>query len=309
MVTIKNIAKAANVSVTTVSYSLNNDSRIPIETRERVMAVAEELGYKGRSGKKSSNQNKHIVLCVNSIDGVIYSEIIAAIREVVKSSVCEFFIYIGKDIADIKWMDGLFVLNSKVDTEAIKEVAKRKIPIVVMDRNEKIKGTSSVALNNFAGCKAVTEHMISLGAKKMIFVAGPADSLESEERQNGYIKAVKENEHIVKDLGQFQGDFTESSGKRVAKFLMHTNLPDAVVCANDEMALGFVKALKSLKIDKDIKVAGFDGNAQIFYPGYVTAAANRKEWGTSAAFVMLGLFKDPNNNQDILIPVKLKTCD
>ena len=87
MVTIKDIAKASGVAPSTVSYSLNNDSRIPEETRQRVLAAAQQLGYKGRSGRKPvASEKKQIVLCINSFSGTIYEELTLAIREVLKSS-------------------------------------------------------------------------------------------------------------------------------------------------------------------------------------------------------------------------------
>lgn len=136
MITIKDIAEHVGVATSTVSYALNNDPRIPDETKHKIFVAARELGYTGKSGKKSGQGYlKQLVLCINSISGEIYTELMTSMRNVLNVSNCELLVYVGTNISRIKWMDGLFVLNSQVSNQEITEVANRHIPIVLMDRD------------------------------------------------------------------------------------------------------------------------------------------------------------------------------
>ena len=120
MITLKDVAQKAGVAVSTVSYALNNDPRIPEDTKQRIMSIAQEIGYTGKSGKKpQQGYLRQVVLCLNTISGKIYTEIANALKSVLNVSNCELMIYVGANISKIKWMDGLFVLNSKVETSDI----------------------------------------------------------------------------------------------------------------------------------------------------------------------------------------------
>lgn len=306
MVTIKDIAAEAGVAPSTVSYALNNDSRIPEETKNKVLDAARKLGYEGRSGKKGSSVYKrHIILCLNSINGIIYSELSIALKEVLKPSNCEILIYLGSSVTDIRQSDGMIVLNSRVTNESIRELVKRKLPIVIMDRNENLNGTVAVTLDNAGGCYSVTKYALEQGAKSFCFVGGPVSSFESMQRFEGFKQAVRENGDYP--YTQINGDFTRESGVRVAKYLLNAPLPEAIICANDEMAAGISDYLfkQGYKLPQDVLVGGFDGNGCEMHKGYFTACANRWDWGHSVAYTLLNCLDGSTPLKDVVIPAKL----
>ena len=183
MVTLKDIAQKAQVAVSTVSYVLNNDPRIPDETKQRVIEAAQELGYTGKSGRKRNHgYQRQMMLCLHSISGIIYPEIVSTLKSVLNVSNCELVIYVGENITNLKWMDGLFVLNSSVSTEDIREVISRRIPVVMMDRDDLIDGAVNVTLDNYKGGYDVTTSLINRGARSFAFVGGPNTSVESKNR-------------------------------------------------------------------------------------------------------------------------------
>ena len=305
MVTLKDVAAKAGVAVSTVSYALNNDPRIPEETRYRVLQAAQELDYSGKSGRKHNHSYlRQAVLCINSISGLIYPEIVNSLKSVLNVSNCELMIYVGTNITNVKWMDGLFVLNSGVPTEDIEEVVSRRIPVVVMDREITCDGVVNVTLDNFKGCYSVTESLIRQGAKSFAFVGGPKTSFESKKRYDGFCQALADNKLQRKNNIVLQSDFTYEGGVNVSRFLLECPaLPDAIVCANDETAMGIYDQLVERNLQDKILLAGFDGLKPLTHFRYVTAKAERKHWGAIAAYSMLQMFDHVSTVQNIKIPV------
>ena len=307
MVTLKDIAAKAEVAVSTVSYALNNDPRIPEETKHRVLQAAQKLGYTGKSGRKR-NQGylRQAVLCLNSMNGEIYTEIVNSLKSVLNVSNCELMVYVGANIARITWMDGLFVLNSNVATSDIEEITRRRIPVVMMDREVTVDGATNVTLDNFQGCYNVTKELINRGAKTFAFVGGPNRSFESKSRYEGFTQALNDAHLQSKSTIVLQSDFTYEGGINVSHYLLELpHLPDAIVCANDETATGLFDGLRSKDLQDKVMLAGFDGIAPKTPFRYVTAKAERKHWGAIAAYSMLQMFEHVKTEQKIKIPVEV----
>ena len=307
MVTIKDIAEKAQVAVSTVSYALNNDPRIPEETRQRVLQVAQELGYVGKSGKKrSSGAIRQIVMCLPSMNGDIYTNIVNSIRSVLNVSNCELLLYVGRHISRIKWMDGLFVLNPHVTTADIEEATRKRIPVVMMDRGIEIEGTTTITLDNFRGCYDTTKALINKGAKTFAFVGGPNESYESQDRYRGFIQALNDAQLNRKETIVLQSDLTCAGGVNVSRYLLELpKLPDAIVCANDETVKGIHDGLASKGLEDKVLLSGFDGITPRYPFHYITATAEHKHWGAIAAYSMLQMLDNVKTEQKIKIPVEI----
>ncbi len=307
MITLKDIAQKANVAVSTVSYALNNDPRIPNETKQRVMTAAQELGYTGKSGRKHNHgYQRQLALCLHSISGIIYPEIVSTLKSVLNVSNCELVIYVGENITRLKWLDGLFVLNSNVSTDDIKELINRRIPVVMMDRDDDVDGAVNVTLDNYKGGYDVTTSIINRGAKSFAFVGGPNSSVESKNRYEGFCQALADNHLQSKNTIVLQSDFTFEGGVSVSRFLLEKSvLPDAIVCANDETAMGIHNELNRKGLDGKVLLAGFDGLKPPTDFPYVTAKAERKHWGAIAAYSMLQMYDHVMTEKKIKIPVEI----
>lgn len=307
MVTLKDVAREAGVAVSTVSYALNNDPRIPEATKQRILEATERLGYEGKSGRKlNQGYLRQAVLCLDTISGNIFSEIANTLKSVLNVSNCELLIYVGSNVSKLKWLDGLFVLNSNVDTNEIVAITHRRIPVVMMDRDFSIDGATNVTLDNFGGSYNVTKKLIERGAKTFAFIGGPNRSFESRDRYEGFNKALSDASLQSKETITLQSDFTYEGGRNVSRYLLEMPvLPNAIVCANDETAMGIYDGLKSKGLEDKVMLAGFDGAAPKSDFRYVTAKAEHKHWGAIAAYSMLQMFdhvKTPE--QKIKIPVQ-----
>ncbi len=308
MITLKDVAQKANVAVSTVSYALNNDPRIPDETKQRILAAAQELGYMGKSGRKHNHvYQRQMVLCLHSISGIIYPEIVSTLKSVLNVSNCELVVYVGENISNLKWMDGLFVLNSGVPTSEIRTLTSRRIPVVMMDRDDDVDGAVNVTLDNFKGGYDVTTAIINRGAKTFAFVGGPNNSSESHDRYDGFCQALIDNHLQSNKTVVLQSDFTYEGGISVSRFLLEKSvLPNAIICANDETAMGIHNELIRKNLEGNVLLAGFDGlEPPIRFP-YVTAKAERKHWGAIAAYSMMQLYDHSSMpEQKVKIPVEV----
>jgi LacI family transcriptional regulator len=142
------------------------------------------------------------------------------------------------------------------------------------------------------------------GARRIYFVSGAADSLDNMERKQAFLAEAKKNNTAVKC---FEGNFTEVSGYQAAKKIFETaELPDAVYCANDQMAIGFIRAMKehNLRAPDDIAVVGFDDIlvARYMQPTLSTIGASRLLWGATAAHQMIDYLENDNTFQLQRIP-------
>lgn len=308
MIKLIDIAKHLGLSVTTVSYSLNNDPRIPAQTKQRVIDAAKELGYTGKSGGKAGKDYfKQVVFCVNSLTGGIYNEIATAMKYTLKINNCGLMIYLGSDITQIKWMDGLVILNSKVSNEDIFKITSRRIPVILMDRETEIYGAVNITLDNFNGCRAATQCAIDAGARNFAFIGGPKESYESQYRYNGFCNALESNGISTSNTIVLQTDFTYEGGLNACRFVLeHNSELDAIVCANDETAMGIIAGLKTDNIHKDIIVTGFDGIKPYTSPNkFITAKADHKHWATTSSYSILQMFKNSSGQIFKKIPVDI----
>lgn len=307
MVRLKDIANYLNLSVTTVSYSLNNDSRIPESTRLKVINAAAELGYKGKSGQSHSSDKymRQVVLCLNGVKGEIFTEIIDSMQKTLNLHNCELLLYSGRNISKLKWLDGVVVLNSRITNAELETITARRIPVVLMDREEHVNNAVHVILDNFNGCRETTLNAINAGAKTFAFIGGPRESYESQKRYEGFCAALAESKLDSIEL-VLQTDFTFEGGLNACRFLLERdNLPDAIICGNDETAMGIIEGLKQGKALKHVIITGFDGTTPSEPIRYVTAKADHKHWGTTAAYSMIQLFEHAPSVQDIKLPVSL----
>lgn len=312
MVTIKDVARRAGVSITTASYVLNGKGNISTATRQRVLAAAEELNYHPNAHARHLKKRKTrtIGVFISRFGGLFYEEILDGIHQVILETDYELVVCpetrATSRILAHRQVDGAIVFDVKINSDLITRLAWKHFPIVTLDRYLKSDYVFPLLIDNPSGTRDVFAHFYNQGIRKIAFVAGAPDAFDNAERRQVFLdEAAKHNLTIY----CYQGNFTEPSGYQAAQTILTAgNLPEAVFCANDQMAIGFIKAMNEhgLQAPKDIAVVGFDDIpvARYLQPSLSTVHVSRTEWGAQAALRLIELLEHEKPFLTERIPVK-----
>lgn len=313
MVTIKDVARRARVSITSASYALNNTGTISATTRERILKAAEELNYHPNAFARNLRKPKTRTLGVfiTRFGGSFYEDILEGIHDAVLKTDYELLVCpesrpVRKFFTQ-RQVDGAIVFDSKINSDLILKLVSKTFPMVVLDRFLEADYLLPLLLDNQQGAKEAFYHLNNQGAAHIFFISGALDSFDNMERMKAFLNEAENNNVTIQS---FNGNFTEESGYDIASTIIKSHdLPDAVFCANDQMAIGFIKAMKENKLNapKDIAVIGFDDIqiSKYMQPSLSTIGASRFLWGSMAATQLIDFLENGNPFQPYRIPIKL----
>jgi len=313
MTTIKDVAKRARVSITSASYALNNTGTIGEATRRRVLEAAEELNYHPNAFARilKNRKTRTIGVFITRFGGSFYEEILEGIHDTVLKTDYELIVcpesHTKRKILTHRQVDGAIVFDSKVRSEILVKLASKRFPIVVLDRHLEVDYLLPLLVDNQQGTKEAFYHLYDQGARRLAFVSGAADSFDNKERRKAFLREAHRHNLTV---ACYNGNFTEASGYEVARAIIQAgDLPEAVFCANDQMAIGFIKAMKEnhLQAPNDIAVVGFDDIqiAKYMQPSLSTIGASRFLWGSLAAKQLIDFLENERPFQPQRIPTQL----
>ncbi len=307
MVTIREVARAAGVSVATASRALNGLSSVTQDTRAKIEAAAVQLDYVPHSGARSLTRRKTdtIGVILPDLYGEFFSEIIRGIDQVVQGAGKHLLLSNMHGSAEetglaIRAMrgrvDGLLVMPPDSRAETLGGKLARDIPTVLLNARPESGGTPFVAVDNYAGARLVTEHLIARGGQSLVHIAGPAQNRDAVERERAFRDVVRERLGLH-DPRIIAGDFRENGGRLAARELLASQFPcDAVFAANDLMAVEFMSAMgeAGVAIGTDLMVAGFDDIplARYVMPQLTTVHSDILGVGEAAAELLLRLLDD-----------------
>ncbi|MDQ0876687.1 DNA-binding LacI/PurR family transcriptional regulator [Paenibacillus sp. V4I3] len=282
-VTIKDIAKLAGVSHTTVSRALNNSPLIQEETKERIRIIAEQMDYTPNYSAKSLvlDRSYNLGLFFTTLSkGTSAGFFYEAIRGV-NSVIQDRYQLIVKGIDDYtsfhsitrKSFDGIVVVSQSDDDQAIIDhIASKGIPQVVLNRPVETSGVLNVLSDEEQGAFLAASYLIEQGHKRIALVEGRKGFKSAQNRKDGFERAMKHYQITVPPVYRMPGLYDLESGhKAMQQFLTLDERPTAVFCCNDEMALGAMKAVSEagMNVPNDISVVGFDDTV---FAAYVTPA-------------------------------------
>lgn len=321
MATIKDVAKKAGVALSTASYALNNKGKVSLETKNRVLMAAEELGYipNGVARNLQVTSTKTVGVFIWNVYGPIFGDMVKGMHDfIVREKKYDFItgsIIGGKDSTACKYMsekrvDAAIVLCSNIDDEFLKTVACEKMPIVVLDREIEHPYIRSVLLDNKNGAYMAVEHMIRLGMKKIACISGSGEALDGKMRLQGYRKALETNGLEYNDKMVITGWCKQDGGYYAMKHLLEDFSDiEGVFCATDEMAIGAMKAIQEngLSIPKDIAIVGFDDMvlAKYVQPSLTTVRNPTYKWGMAAAQTLFNVIEKQEAAPKTIIPTQL----
>lgn len=322
MVTIRDVAKAAGVSVATASRALNGLTNVTRETREKIEAKAAELNYIPHSGARSLTKRRTdtIGVILPDLFGEFFSEIIRGIDHVVHGAGKNLLLgnmhgsteETGQAIRAMRGrVDGLLVMPPNSSADALGDALNNAIPTVLLNARSNKDDRPFVTVDNYSGARLVTEHLIECGARRIVHISGPASNRDASERQRGYRDVLKErlsDSHPI----ILPGDFRETGGRKAAKLLLGEKVPfDAVFAGNDLMAVELMAELRQsgVRIGHDLLVAGFDDIPLSRYvtPQLTTVHSDITRLGSSAALMVLRMLKGEQlgSEDSLVIPPSL----
>ncbi|OGP88518.1 MAG: hypothetical protein A2156_03590 [Deltaproteobacteria bacterium RBG_16_48_10] len=276
-VTIKDIAKIANVSHTTVSRALNNQSRIRNETKEKILSIAKELNYRPNFIARSlvMKRTKTLGLVITTIANPFYTELAQGIEATARRLgyniiLCSTQSDLGTeklyvDMLRSKGVDGIIFTSAHMGDPNILELAEEGFPIVLVNRRtyhpmvkEKV---DYVGIDNIQGGFLAVEHLIKLGHQRVGIIGGSSESSVGFERLEGGKRALVAYGLEQIDDYFLEGDFLKESGYRGGmRFIKMAEPPTAIFATNDYMALGTYQAVveEGLKVPEEIAIVGFN---------------------------------------------------
>jgi LacI family transcriptional regulator len=302
MARLKEIAKIAGVSISTVSNVLNGRKNVGQATRERILQICADLGYDPDAARKKGKavRPKTVLFVFSDFDRDFYLKIIEGISVCLTENGYDLIICTSKSAASFlrdNFASGAIVLDGSLTDDFLISVAKPDFPVVVMDRiiaDERAR-TKSVIVDNYPVMCEMVQALVDKGFRKFGFIGGLEFTLDHKERYAGFLDTLAKCGIPFDRKYYFHGNYREQSGYQAAKImLLSQDLPEVLVCANDQMALGAIRAFEEngVRVPDDISVTGFDDSEKAEMAGLTTVSIPRFESGYLAAKKLLALINE-----------------
>jgi len=288
--TIRDVARRAQVSVATVSRALNGLDNVSEHTRTRVADAVRELGYVPHAGARSLSLARTGALGVvlPDLHGEFFSEIVRGMdREASQHGYLLLLsnMHAGGEQARLALhamrgrVDGLIVMAPHLGASELAAALPPALPAVLINTRSDHERHPSIHLDNRAGARAVVDHLVAIGRKRIVHLAGPSQNIDALERR-GAFRAAAAAHGIGYEI--LEGDFEEPSGDAAVAALIRNGARfDAIFAANDNMAIGAMQALRAagLRVPQDVAVAGFDDIPLARHIGLTTVRVRIAELG------------------------------
>jgi LacI family transcriptional regulator len=300
--TIHDVARAAGVSTSTVSRALTGTGRVSTATRQRVVEIAEAMGYQPNDLARSllAKRTQTIAVIVPDITNPFFPELVMGIETVATArghlvllcnSASEATTW--QDLAALrrKQVDGIILIGARLSPDRL-ATATAGIPVVTVDREVPLAGASVVQSAHRAGALAATEHLLGLGHRAIAHVTGPAWLNVARLRRLGYQDALAAAGLAADERLIVEGDFLEAGGYAAACELIRRGTEfTAVFATNDLMAIGVLAALEEhgRPVPGQVSVIGFDDIhlASYIRPRLTTVRQHILELGKRAAEILI----------------------
>ncbi|RNA70084.1 LacI family DNA-binding transcriptional regulator [Alteribacter keqinensis] len=329
-VTIKDVAKKANVAPSTVSRVIANSSRISQRTKERVREAMEELGYHPNFNARSlaNKSTKTIGLVMpnsanKTFQNPFFPEVIRGIST--KAHMLEYGLYLstGQTEEEIfeevqhmvqgRRVDGIILLYSRVNDKVMSYLHEQNFPFTVIGRpyDARMSQITYVNNDNFKAAKTVTEYLLLLGHERIAFVGGNLDFVVTVDHMEGYERALKNagiklrDEYVV-----FHEELQEGGQEAVIALMSLKEPPTALLVADDIMTFGVLRMLSEMdvKVPDDVSIISFNNLmiSELSAPPMTTVDINIYSLGYEAATCLIEKILRPDTKpKKVLIPHKL----
>jgi LacI family transcriptional regulator len=306
---IKDVARVAGVSTATVSHVVNNTRAVSAETREKVMRAIESCNYYPNTHARSlaSGRSHTLGLLVSDIANPFFPELVKSIEQVAFEKGYDVILS-NTDYNDERTLNyvrrfierkvaGVALMTSELDKGLIDELARCHVPVVFLDIGSAGVCMSNLLVDYGAGIEEAIKHLVGLGHRNIAYVGGPAHLSSAAKRLEAFRRSMACQLPEVMSPLIYESDFRLEGGRRAARQMLGSSeLPTAIVVANDMMALGVMQECRErgLRVPDDLSIVGFDdiAFAALSNPPLTTVRLPRAELGRKAVEALLATIGD-----------------
>jgi len=319
--TIKDICRATGFSTATVSRVLNDSPLVTEPTKKRVQEACQRLDYQPHHAARALKLNRTEMMAVvfPELDTGFYTDVLRGLDEMASEfnlHLLTAFTHGPRDEQDLitrmvreRRADAMILMNLTLPDSFLEQLQQWGLPIVLIDRPMKDDALVSVGIDNRGGASAMTRHLIDLGHRNIVFIAGPTDSYDSEERLITFLNTMQTANLPVPASSIWRGDFTENGGAQLMEEYLGrgTPLPDAIFAANDAMAIGIIRVLRKAGQDvpRDVAIVGFDDMDAARHFDLTTAHVPMRLLGKEAARQAIKLIEKQEQVDRVILPTRL----
>jgi len=322
---IRTIARMANVSIATVSRTINRVSTVNPKMAKRVWDVIEKLDFVPNTQARAlvSGRSKIFGLVVSEITNPFFPELIQGFEDIAVENGYE--ILVSSTNHDPKRMshcirrmlerkvEGVAIMTFGIEEPLLDQLAKRKVPLVFIDIGPDRPGVSVLKVDYHHGIRRAVQHLAALGHRQIAFVTGPMRLHSAQSRLAAFSKSMQECGITPEPNQIVEGDHTLEGGvAAMERLLLLDPLPTAVVCSNDMTAIGVLHKLyrKGLRVPDDISVIGFDDIhiAEVMMPPLTTVQMSRLDIAKAAFGALRSQVESPeqtHGKREFDIPTEL----
>ncbi|MCH3918119.1 MAG: LacI family transcriptional regulator [Spirochaetia bacterium] len=311
--TLKEISELSNVSISTVSRVLADSPNVKDSTKKKVLSVIEM-----HTKRSNYPQMGFIAFIIPDITNQFFPLMLKGIEGICRSKGYDLLVcntegnskieeQILKNLIKINILGIVFVGSGKPSDLLVEMVQRRLPPIVFLDRIPSINApVQSITTNNLLAMYQATKYLLSLGHKKILYLAGPADISTAEERYSGFLKALEDSKIDLSNITKINGNYDKITASQETQNLIDQKKFDysAICASNDVMAFGAYETLRknNYSIPADISIIGFDDIPTSSLIGLTTVRQPFEEMGKIAMLQLLSLIQDayPSTEQIVL---------
>ncbi|MFT6992879.1 MAG: DNA-binding LacI/PurR family transcriptional regulator [Paraglaciecola sp.] len=315
-VTSYDVAREAGLSQSAVSRVFRSGLSVSKKTRDKVMATANEMGYRPNAIARMliTKQSGMVAVIVSLRANVDYPEVLSQVSKQLAARNKRVLLFTLDDVEGLNELfeqiltfqvDGVIALAAHFESHRLAQFEKHEIPVVLYNRNVLDAMANSVCCNHEQGIKQLITELEKNSPKNYLVLSGPKDSDVANERREIAIRLLKQ--FAVKDVSILYGDYSYQSGRDcLAKWLQNNPAPDAIICSNDTMAIGVIDEARenhNIHIPNDMSIVGFDGITSSAWQSYqITTIKQPVEKLVKAAVeILLEHIENPNSPPEVRV--------
>jgi LacI family transcriptional regulator len=307
--TITTVARLANVSVASASRVLNGIRTSPA-TLERVTEAAEAVGYVPNAAARSlrSRRTGQVAFAMPDVGNPVYTAMVSSIQDVARAHGLRLMLHsTGADaedelamLRDLKhrYVDGLILASLYLTDAHAEELRRAAAPVIVIGRPTNGTLVDTVRAYSRKGAADAVRHLHTAGRRRIGLVNGPEHTVSGSSRRLGYLDGLRSSALARDDaLMEVADDFMIEPGRRATERLLERQRPDAILCANDLLAIGALAALRDalLEVPRDVALVGMDNSAlaEVTWPTLTSVDLGSAERARIAAELLVERIEDP----------------